>query len=63
MSHNGKNTNSKSFIVPDKLASQGMREKLMTDFLKKKIGIERFEKVERILNNEQDPSALLKNPS
>ena len=55
-------TASKSFIVTDKPASQG-RDKLMTDFLKKKIGIERFEKVEKILQDEKDPSALLKAPS
>jgi len=75
MNHNGKGVSaskshpttkktSSTFIVTDKpaTASQG-REKLMTDFLKKKIGVERFERVEKIFQNEQDPSALLKAPT
>ena len=40
-----------------------MRDRLMTEFLKKKIGLARFEQVERLLQNEVNPSALLKKPS
>ena len=40
-----------------------MRDRLMTEFLKKKIGPQRYEVVEQLLQNSFDPQALLKNPS
>ena len=62
-----------SFVVSEKhlfsnnpqqaAAANPMRDRLMTEFLKKKITPERFEQVEKVLQNEANPAALLKKPS
>ena len=70
---NGNASAKQSFVVSEKhlfsTSSQQsntanpMRDRLMTEFLKTKIGQQRFEKVEKLLQNEPNPIALLKKPT